>query len=734
VRKGGDDFIFMDFNKTGEKIYHVQKNELIGKSVLETFPGIKDFGLFEVFQRVWRTGQPEHYPISMYKDERIAGWRDNFVYKLPSGEVVAIYSDETESKQKEEALRESEEKFKLMFDNAPISYQSLDKNGCILEVNKAWLDSLGYQRDEVIGEWFGEFLHHDQKEIFRKLFPVNIQSHEPIYGVEFTLKRKDGSYIIVEYTARIGRDAEGGFVRTHCIFLDITERKRAEKALRESEAFKNTIIESSPDCIKLLDLEGNLKYMSKGGQEKLEIKDIKVYLNKSWIDFWQGKDSINARMAVDTAVKGATGKFRGYSPTETGIPRWWDVIITPLWGSNGEVEQLLAVSRDITEQKQMEEELLRAQKLESVGILAGGIAHDFNNILTIIMGNISLARTDLAQGDDPSELLTEAERASKRAQTLTKQLLTFAKGGAPVKETASIKDILKESCSFVLRGSKARSELSIAIDLWPAEVDVGQISQVINNIVINANQAMPKGGIIQVAADNLVIEDRIGLPVNPGRYIRISITDQGIGIAKDQFLNIFDPYFTTKQEGSGLGLATTYSIIKKHDGHITVESKLGEGTTFHIYLPASDKAVPEKEEIKLIKGHGRILVMDDEVALKKMIGRMLQKLGYESEFAKDGAEAIEIYKAAMESGMPYDAVILDLTIPGGMGGKEAIKKLLEIDPEVKAVVSSGYSDDPVLANFQEYGFKGMMPKPYESLSLGKVLHEVLEGDKLNIED
>jgi two-component system cell cycle sensor histidine kinase/response regulator CckA len=238
---------------------------------------------------------------------------------------------------------------------------------------------------------------------------------------------------------------------------------------------------------------------------------------------------------------------------------------------------------------------------------------------------------------------------------------------------------------------------------------------------------MPKGGIIQVAADNLVIEDRIGLPVNPGRYIRISITDQGIGIAKDQFLNIFDPYFTTKQEGSGLGLATTYSIIKKHDGHITVESKLGEGTTFHIYLPASDKAVPEKEEIKLIKGHGRILVMDDEVALKKMIGRMLQKLGYESEFAKDGAEAIEMYKAAMKSGMPYDAVILDLTIPGGMGGKEAIKKLLKIDPEVKAIVSSGYSDDPVLANFQEYGFKGMMPKPFETLSLGKVLHEVLEG-------
>jgi CheY-like chemotaxis protein len=202
-----------------------------------------------------------------------------------------------------------------------------------------------------------------------------------------------------------------------------------------------------------------------------------------------------------------------------------------------------------------------------------------------------------------------------------------------------------------------------------------------------------------------------------------------LGIAEDHLLNIFDPYFTTKQEGSGLGLATTYSIIKKHDGHITVESQLGVGTTFHSYLPASEKAVPEKQEVRLIKGQGRILVMDDEASLRKMVGRVLEKLGYEPEFAEDGAEAIDKYKGAIESGKPYDAVILDLTIPGGMGGKEAIEKLLEIDPAVKAIVSSGYSDDPVLANFEEYGFKGMMPKPFESMFLSMVLHDVLKGEK-----
>ena len=384
------------------------------------------------------------------------------------------------------------------------------------------------------------------------------------------------------------------------------------------------------------------------------------------------------------------------------------------------------LQQDITERKRLEEELLRAQKLESMGVLAGGIAHDFNNILTTILGNVSLAREKVDPDDEVFDLLMEAETASIRAQTLTRQLLTFAKGGSPVRETASISDILKESSLFVLRGSKSSCEFSIAEGLWTADVDVGQIIQIINNIIINANQAMPKGGTIQIAAANLIIEGRHNLPVNPGRYISISIKDSGVGIAKKHLLDIFDPYFTTKQEGCGLGLTTTYSIVKKHAGHITVESQLGVGTTFHIYLPASDKAIPEKEEAKIIKGQGRILVMDDEAPIRKMIGRMLGNLGYESEFANDGAETIRKVK---ESEKPYDAVILDLTIPGGMGGKEAINKLLEIDPEIKAIVSSGYSDDPVLANFQEYGFKGMMPKPFESLSLGKVLHDVLKGEK-----
>ncbi|MFH2044179.1 MAG: ATP-binding protein [Pseudomonadota bacterium] len=386
----------------------------------------------------------------------------------------------------------------------------------------------------------------------------------------------------------------------------------------------------------------------------------------------------------------------------------------------------VAVS-DITERKKMDEELFKVQKLESVGVLAGGIAHDFNNILTTIIGTIALARMKTKPDDKLFELLSEAEAASVRAQTLTRQLLTFAKGGTPLKEIASIKNIIEESSVFVLRGSKSGCKFIIPEDLWPVEADVGQISQAINNIAINANQAMPEGGIIKIAAENLIIDDRQGLPLTPGRYIRISIKDQGVGIEEKYISKIFDPYFTTKQKGSGLGLATTYSIIKKHAGHIIVESKVGFGSTFNIYLPATDKAVPEKEEDQIITGHGRILVMDDDVSLRKTVGGILEILGYEPEFAKNGAEAIGMYKDAKERKKPYDAVILDLTIPGGMGGKEAIKKLLEIDPEVKAIVYSGYSDDPVMANFKKYGFKGMLPKPFGSQSLSKVLNEVLNG-------
>jgi PAS domain S-box-containing protein len=407
----------------------------------------------------------------------------------------------------------------------------------------------------------------------------------------------------------------------------------------------------------------------------------------------------------------------------------------PIKDDKGNIIGVVLVFRDITEQRKMEQELQKIQKLESIGILAGGIAHDFNNILTAILGNISLAKMEANPGDEIYERLVEAEKASLQAKNLTQQLLTFSKGGAPIKKTESITEVIKDSAEFALRGSNVKCEFFLPNDIWPVEVDKGQISQVINNLIINADQAMPGGGIIKVRVENLVVTSpplegqgwvsaEHAIPLKDGKYVKIEIEDEGIGIPKEYLPKIFDPYFTTKQKGSGLGLATSYSIIKRHDGYIAVESELGVGTTFYIYLPASSKQILTERPIL---GKGRILVMDDEKVVRDVTGILLKHIGYDVEFAKDGVEAIELYKKAEESKQPFDAVIVDLTVQGGMGGEQMIKKLLEIDPNVKAIVSSGYSTDAIMSNFKQYGFSGVVAKPYRIAELSETLYKVING-------
>lgn len=426
------------------------------------------------------------------------------------------------------------------------------------------------------------------------------------------------------------------------------------------------------------------------------------------------------------------GELRNYETRYTAkdgreIPILFSAAI--IKDKRGRVMYIVSMAKDITERKKMEENLLRAQKLESISILAGGIAHDFNNILTGILGNISLTKIYIKPGDKVLNTLDEAENACLQARNLTQQLLTFSKGGIPVKKTAFITELLKDSARFALTGSNVQCEFSILNDIWPVEIDTGQMSQVINNLIINAKQAMPKGGTIKVRAENVIIDTGQGLPLKEGKYIKISVKDEGSGIPKEYLKKIFDPYFSTKEKGSGLGLAVTYSIIEKHGGYITAESELGIGTAFFIYLPASQKQIPQKkvEEERPLVGTGKILLMDDEEIVRNVAGEMLKHLGYAVKFAMDGAEAIELYKKAWESDKPFDAVIMDLTVPSGMGGKEAINNLLEIDPDVKAIVSSGYSNDPVLAEFRKYGFSGIVTKPYNIEELSKTLDRVRKG-------
>jgi CheY-like chemotaxis protein len=321
----------------------------------------------------------------------------------------------------------------------------------------------------------------------------------------------------------------------------------------------------------------------------------------------------------------------------------------------------------------------------------------------------------------------EAEKASWRAQNLTQQLLTFSRGGIPVKKITSISELLIDTSEFSLRGSKSRCEFKIQDNLCLVEIDEGQISQVINNLIINADQAMPEGGVINITAENFIAHSEQDSPLEKGKYVKISIEDTGVGIPEELLQKIFDPYFTTKQKGSGLGLTIVYSIIKNHGGFIFVESEVGIGTKFFIYLPGyeEEKGLKKKKAEKIIKGGGKILLMDDENVVLEVAREMLKSIGCDVEIAKDGSTAIDMYKKAKDSGKPFDIVIMDLTIPGGIGGKEAIQKLIEIDPGIKAIVSSGYSTDPIMAEYEKYGFCDVITKPYTIEELSNSLHRVL---------
>lgn len=506
----------------------------------------------------------------------------------------------------------------------------------------------------------------------------------------------------------------------------ILEREKVEEALRESEERYREMADLLPQPVFEMNLEGVLTFINRAGRETFGYTMEEAPHELNAVHWLAPEDQHEAETIIRALLEKAPGK------TERNLRRKDGTVFPAIVYSSpvrrgGAVCGLRGIVLDLTEQKEAEIELLTRQKLESLGVLAGGIAHDYNNILTGILGNISLAKMFASPGDRIVKRLEQAEVAATRAKTLTQQLLTFARGGTPVKKTVSMASLLEESVRFALRGSNVRCEFSIAPDLHAAEVDEGQISHAIHNIVMNAVQAMPEGGVIQILAENHLVHTGRGLPLEPGPYLMISIRDEGYGIPREHLSRIFDPYFTTKQKGSGLGLATAYSIIKKHGGIITAESILGLGSVFTLYLPASEKEVPSTVDSLpvMTDGHYRVLIMDDEEVVREVVGEMLEQMGYEVSFAKDGAEAVEAYRLSMEQGRTFDAVIMDLTIPGGMGGREAILKLLEIDPHIKAIVSSGYSGDVVMSHYASFGFRGVVPKPFKMSELSRVLKEVI---------
>ena len=401
------------------------------------------------------------------------------------------------------------------------------------------------------------------------------------------------------------------------------------------------------------------------------------------------------------------------------------------WGKRKGKTLFSMVLRDSTDQCRQQEEQQRISKLNSLGVLAGGLAHNFNNLLTAILGNVFVAKLRMvSQGNSLAKNLEQAEQACLDAKELTQQLMTFAKGGAPLKTSIAVGDLLRNNTIFALSGSSISCHFDIPEDFWPLDADPGQLCQVIQNITINARQAMPQGGQLTVKVENVALKDPSILPspsIIPGNYVKISFEDQGTGIEDRHLLNIFDPYYTTNPNASGLGLAIAHSIVQQHDGHISVTSEVGMGTAFTVYMPASySKPDPGQQRVPTIKkGRGRVLLMDDEQSIRRMTEDALTYFGYEVASVPDGQAAIDLVSQSLENGKNFEVVILDLTIPGAMGGKEAIQHLKSLDPQIKAIVTSGYSDDPIMCDFKKFGFQDILVKPYKIHDLATILESML---------
>ncbi len=629
----------------------------------------------------------------------------------------------------EKALIESEKYYRSTIDSIPDYIHIIDRDLKITFINKAfieWNNQLGISVN-VIGKTVYEtfpFLSENVLKEYEYVFETG-----KIHLSEDCVILKGEALTTVTHKIPVFKDKK--VIQIITVIRDISNLKHFEETLANRNKFMDITMRSIHDGVISTDLDTNILFMNTAAEHltgwTLEQSSDKPLCNI--FKLINERNQLICNASIDKVRN--IGELCFFSNnifllSMNGKKIMISASGAPIMGKNNLMIGFAIVFSDITEKSRMEQEIIKASKLESIGILAGGIAHDFNNILTAIMGNISLAKMEINSDNKIYSYLSDAEQASMHARDLTQQLLTFSKGGMPVKTLCSIQELIKESALFSLRGAKSKCQFDLPNDLWTIEADRGQISEVINNLIINADQSMPEGGIIDIKANNISITPNDHIHLNSGNYVKLSIEDHGIGINKEVIHNIYDPFFTTKQNGSGLGLTVVYSIISKHNGVISVESEVSNGTIFYIYLPACSKTINrEKNTLEIVTGTGTILLMDDNKTIRNTTGKMLEQIGYNCDYASNGNELIDLYRTKINTGGYYDAVLMDLTIPGGMGGKEAAKILLEIDPNAKLIVSSGYASDPIMANYKNYGFSDVIAKPYEIKELSNVIRDVL---------
>ena len=649
----------------------------------------------------------------------------------------AFGRDISNRKRAEQDLTDSKQQMEAIFETMQAGIILVNPRGVITFANQRMAAMFGFPLDELIGSSYSEHVHPDQRNVGDERINRLISGEIDHVHNERHYIRRDGRGFWGHLSGRRLEDAQGKLVSLVGVIANISEVKRVEEALRISEQKFFKAFSHAPLLMTISDVQtgkylevnnrfcevSGFSYSDAIGRTSLELGWISASVRERLIGILE-QDGRVRDIEIPLTAKDGSQVFCLYSAEIINVE---------------DCDRLLSIALDITQRKKdlealdhanecFQQEREKSQRLESLGLLAGGIAHDFNNILTGIVGNLSLARMMIDSRHRAAERLAESEKAAKRASELTQQLLTFARGGEPVKKSVDVFRLVDEAVSFGLRGSNIKSVVELCDDLWPIDVDEGQINQVFNNLLINASQAMPDGGTVTVKGKNFIAEEPSG---KSGRFLQLTIRDTGNGISSDIISKVFDPYFTTKSYGTGLGLASVYSIITRHGGTVTVSSEIGRGTEFVICLPAAagtTEREPETAAIPLpgLPFSGRVLVMDDEPMIIEVASIMLAELGFTTvDTCSDGAEAVACYQAALERGMPYDVVILDLTVPGGMGGQGAALCIREIDPQATLIVSSGYSQEAVVTDLRGHGFSGAVMKPYSMDMMGEELARVM---------